>query len=524
MFDRFYQFWAVFIILTGLFSCASPKAPTGGDEDVSPPTIIEAESTPNKQTNFHEKEIVLEFDEWVTLKDVYSQLVISPLMPDEPEIKQRGKAIIIELPDSLKEETTYTINFGSAITDLHEGNILENYVFVFSTGSVLDSIKLSGTVVDAITLKPAPDVWAMLYPVGEDSAVYLRKPEYLAKTNKEGKWSLSYLRADSFQVVALKDENINFIYDQDAEYFGWIDTAIYTGNISEALSPILVFPKEKRTGISDVIHAAPGWLKIIVNAPHPKPVPAFLPAIDTVATFWNKDTLNVLYDPAKNYAGEVVLNNDTTRIRIATASSLQNQIISIRPVTGRIAPGGVATYATPIPIMKWDTSLIILHHDTLGEIPYVIERNKSRNELNLKANWAAASRYYLTFLPGAVTDIWGRTNDTIKSSIVVTPADQYGDMTISLAGLDSTRQYMVHVKEGEQILNTFVVEGQSQTKLANKNLPPAKYVIEIIEDLNRNKTWDTGDYSKRRQPEPKMLFIPEPLRAGWEVEVKITWK
>src|SRR5688572_11669522 len=106
---RFLAFIATVLIIS---SCASPKPLSGGESDTAPPVIIEEESTPNQQTNFKENQVVLTFDEWVALKDVYSQLVISPPMPDEPEIKQKGKSIIIDLPDSLREETTYTINFG----------------------------------------------------------------------------------------------------------------------------------------------------------------------------------------------------------------------------------------------------------------------------------------------------------------------------------------------------------------------------------------------------------------------------
>ena len=132
---------AILIISVSILAgCASPKPITGGPSDATPPEIIAEESTPNQQVNFNADEIVLTFNEWISLKDVYNQLVISPPMPDEPEIKQKGKSVIIELPDSLREQTTYTINFGGAIADLNEGNVLDNYVFVFSTGPVLDSV------------------------------------------------------------------------------------------------------------------------------------------------------------------------------------------------------------------------------------------------------------------------------------------------------------------------------------------------------------------------------------------------
>jgi Bacterial Ig-like domain len=116
MFSRSFP-WALLPILAILMAsgCASPKAPTGGAEDMEPPAIVAEESTPNFQTNFIPEEIIITFDEWFTLKEVSSQVVISPLMPEEPEIKQKGKSVVIIVPDSLREETTYTINFGNSI-------------------------------------------------------------------------------------------------------------------------------------------------------------------------------------------------------------------------------------------------------------------------------------------------------------------------------------------------------------------------------------------------------------------------
>ena len=507
------------------FSCASPQAPTGGVGDSTPPTIIEVESTPNRQTNFKEDEIVLTFDEWVTLKDVYNQLVISPPMPDEPEIRQKGKSIIVELPDSLRENTTYTINFGNAITDLNEGNILENYVYVFSTGPSLDSIKLNGTVVNAITLVPEDDVWVMLYTPGEDSAVYKRKPDYIAKSNKDGKWSMSFLPVDSFEVVALKDENVNFLYDQEAEWIGWLPALIYTGDLIPEVPPVYIFPREDRTYVQEVIHTAPGWMKIVVDAPFPKPMPQLLPPPDNPATMWDGDTLHIWYDPENNYSGYALLEDDSTLIRISSEPSMLAQSLTIRQISGRLRPGGTAEFVTNVPVTIIDAAKILVLHDSLPAIPLTIEKDPDDiRQFTIRAPWIAESRYPLLFLPGAITDFWGRSHDTIRQSIVVSGSDQFGDLTLTIDGLDSTKQYVINLKQGEQIVNTFVVKESGDYQVLITGLSPAKYVIEIVEDLNRNRQWDTGDYERRRLPERKQIFNPENLRAGWEQEVKMTWK
>lgn len=518
---------AVGLFISGLLcliSCASPKAPTGGVKDTMPPVIIEAESTPNKQINFHSKEIIIVFDEWVTMKDIHTQLVVSPLMPHNPDIRQKGKGIIIKLPDSLMAETTYTINFGNAIADLNEGNVLENYAFVFSTGNVLDSIKLSGTVTNAVTLKPADGVWVMLYPVGEDSAVYKRKPEYLAKTNKDGKWTISNVREDSFNVVSLKDDNSNFLYDQEGDLFGWRDSILYTSQPVMTLSNIQVFPRENRNTIKEIINVAPGWLKVVIDAPYPKPVPDFLPAIDSSFTMWDGDTLHVWYTPAKNYAGYAVLKSDSTQIRLNQTPSLLNQPARIRTISGRLKPGEEATFISLLPLSNIDTALILLTHDSLGIIQYKAERDvHDARKFGITAQWNEHTRYTITFLPGAVIDFWGRMNDTIRQSLVVTGADQFGDLTMTIDGMDSVKQYIILLKEGEQIKDTFVIQKQNTAQIAKKGLSPGNYSLEMIEDINENGVWDTGDYEKRRQPERKMMFKPDNLRAGWELEVKVTW-
>jgi len=525
----FFQKRPFFIILAlpaFLFlACASPKTPTGGPIDELPPVVIAEESTPNGQTNFTDDVITITFDEWFTIKDVNTQMVISPLMPEQPEVKQKGKSIVIELPDSLSTNTTYTINFGSSIADLHEGNVLENFAFVFSTGDVLDSIKLRGKVTNASTLSPAEGVWVMLYPVGIDSAVYKRKPEYVAKTNKEGQWSLSNIRADSFSVVALKDDNVNFLYDQESELFGWIDYTIYALTPTALLPEIQVFPMEKRPAIREVIHDMPGWLKLVIDAPLPKPVPELLPPLPQALTAWTGDTLHVWYTEVTNYIGSAILNTDTTKIRAASRPSLSLAPITIRALTGRLYPYALAEYATSAPFAAVDTSKITLVHDSLGVIPFTIETDTiGRRTISVKAAWQPVSRHTLTFLPGAVTDIWGRMNDTIKNSIVANAADQFGDLTLNVEGLDSTKSYVLLVKSADQIVARYVIEQQKTAQLKKMGMAPGKYNIELFEDLNRNGIWDTGSYKLRRQPEKKMLFTPDNMRAAWELETKITWK
>lgn len=514
-----------FIPILVFTDCASPRAPTGGDRDEEPPMIIAEESTPNQQTNFNEKEIIITFDEWFALRDVLSQLIISPLMPEQPVVKQKGKSIFITLPDSLKEKTTYTINFGSSIADLNEGNVLENFAFVFSTGPVLDSVFVAGRVIDAVTLKPAADVLVMLHPINEDSAVYKNKPEYVARTDKEGKWKLANIRSDSFRVVALKDANLNFLYDQETEYFGWYEGTLRTETPKILLPDLLVFPKELRRSIRDVIHDSPGWLKIVMGGPKPYELPSFLPPIENAVSVWDGDTIHFWYPPELNYQGNAILVNDTSKILPAKQSKAKPRDFRIKNLTGKLTPHGTAQLFSSIPFRSIDTSKMSLIVDSLEQVPFTIQKDSvDARILLLKGKWKMNSNHLLTVLPRGFINALGDENDTIRASIQVADLDAFGDLTVKVNGLDSNLIYLVTLKIGSKEIVTNKANEQSDIVFVHKGLMPGKYQVEIVEDINGNGYWDTGDFHLKRQPERKMIFELESLRAAWEVESSITWQ
>ena len=142
--------------------CAVPQKPQGGPRDVAPPKLLKA--TPaNLTRNFSAKQIQLEFDEYYKLSNQYQEINITPVQEKQPEYKIKGKTLVINLNDTLQQETTYVINFGKAITDVNESNVLNNFTYVFSTGNQIDSLKISGTVTNNTTLLKEKDVTVMLF-------------------------------------------------------------------------------------------------------------------------------------------------------------------------------------------------------------------------------------------------------------------------------------------------------------------------------------------------------------------------
>ncbi len=517
--------WLYLVFLGLAVACASPRPPTGGEKDILPPRIISEESTPNYQTNFSEKEITITFDEWVTLKDVLSQLVISPLMPESPDVKLKGKSVIVALPDSLKEETTYTINFGSAIADLNEGNILENFAFVFSTGPVLDSVTVYGTVVDAVTLLPAEDVLVMLHPANADSAIYTTKPDYIVRSDKEGKWRLDNIRADSFSVMVLVDENLNFLYDLETESFGWFDEVLVTDVPKIILPDILLFPKDIQPALADVIHPTQGWLKIVLRGRKPWPVPELKPAIPNAVTAWEADTFNIWYPPSQTYEGLVRVPGDTMEIPTLRDSRSTPDPVFMQNSSGKLAPYQSVRLFTPIPITAIDTSFIRVRTDSMEQIPFELTpESEDARYVILKAPWKSSTRYTLVAAPGAFTNVFGPVTDTLFSIIPVAETDEFGDLAITVNGLENDKTYIMRLILSGREIAKHNIRQDTVFEAVHKTLLPGKYQVEIIEDLNESGFWDTGDYSARRQPERKMIFDLESLRAAWEVNSTITWQ
>ncbi|MFO8234412.1 MAG: Ig-like domain-containing protein [Bacteroidales bacterium] len=213
-------------LFSGLFSnCAKEVSPTGGPEDTIPPSTIR-EEPPNYSTNFDSREITIHFNEFIQLQNVRSQFLSSPPFRDDPEIKEKGKRIEIELKDTLRDSTTYTLNFGNSIVDFHEGNPLKNFRYVFSTGDELDSLELYGKVVDAYTREPRENALVMLYSRKEDSIPLLELPEYVSRTDEDGEYHIGNIRLDTFKIFALDDENNNYLYDTPEEDIGFSDSFI----------------------------------------------------------------------------------------------------------------------------------------------------------------------------------------------------------------------------------------------------------------------------------------------------------
>jgi len=219
------------LILVLAIRCANPVMPSGGIKDTDPPEVVSSMPL-NKSVLFNGRTLILTFNEFVKLEKAQEQILISPPPQTKPEFRLRGKSLIIRFEEDLLPQTTYSVFFGDAIVDLTESNPLKGYNFVFSTGDILDSMSFKGNVFNAFDLKPAENVFAMLYLLSQadtippDSLPYVKKPYYVTRTDRNGNFRFNNLKNEQFKIFALSDMNSNFIYDMAGELIAFSDSLI----------------------------------------------------------------------------------------------------------------------------------------------------------------------------------------------------------------------------------------------------------------------------------------------------------
>jgi len=218
-----YFFFVACVLI--VYSCANIVPPSGGPKDVIPPRVIKCVPE-NRSVRYDAKQIRIDFDEYIQLKNLNSELLVSPPMELMPDVSVRGKSLVIKIADTLKAHTTYNFYFGNSVVDITEGNSLSNFQYVFSTGDFVDSLSIKGFVNEAFDLKPAEGVFVMLYDSIADTVPYFQRPLYLTRTDKTGYFELNNLRDTLYKIFVLKDANSNLLFDLPYEKIAFADSAV----------------------------------------------------------------------------------------------------------------------------------------------------------------------------------------------------------------------------------------------------------------------------------------------------------
>ncbi|MFI5220623.1 MAG: Ig-like domain-containing domain [Bacteroidia bacterium] len=516
-----------------LCSCANRIAPSGGEKDTNPPKLVSS-SPENFSTDFSQKEIIIRFDEFVELSDINKQLIISPLIDPSPEITANKNTLKIKFEKPLAENTTYTFNFGSSIVDVHEKNTGENFQFVFSTGSFIDSLSVSGTIENAFNLKTEKGILVMLYKSFEDSTPSKTPPDYYAKTNDAGNFQINNIAAGSYTLFALKDKNSNFLFDQPDEEIAFMNALI---NLSDSLKPTLRLFKNPASKIRIVSSSVEeqGKLKIIFNditqnlsfyatgaVKNPWQLEEFSVNKDTVI-IWMTDTT---IDSLKTVFSQNEQPFDTALFSLrkkisGRGTKTEKLLITSNVSAGSFNPGTDLRLLFAHPVKLMDESKIQFKIDSAaaGEIIYNFLDSIKRN-LSIKYTWKENENYEFIFFPGAFTDIFSLKNDTMKISFKLKPVTEFGNVVLKVKPVKDNINLIVQlVNDKDEIAEEKIISITAE--LPFNLIAPGSYRFKIIYDENNNNRWDTGNYYLKKQPE-KVIYYKEPviIRSNWDLETE----
>jgi len=563
-----HHFFAAIKILVFLFlisSCAQIVAPGGGKKDITPPRVVKY-APDSAQLNFKSRSIEITFDEFIHLQDLNNQLIVSPPLQNVPDINVKNKKVLIEFnkKDSLKPNTTYCISFGNAIQDLDENNPIDNFRYIFSTGTYIDSLTVKGKVENAFDHKTEKGILVMLYSDLRDSVVYKKLPEYFSKTKEDGSFQINNIRKGKYKIVALKDGNANYKYDGETETIGFSDA--------------LVDPSEKKSIAIELFQEPPKkvFLKKHFHNSYGKIVLIFNQGSDSIkVTNLNKDLKGVqeLFDYSKNRDTLTYwianYQKDSIKLQVNNGNKILDTVVfkmikKEDALNSKRSPLKLSVVSSPKGNMNFDlnASIGFVFSQPVSSIqknqklqfkedsiPFKTKRSpclykikpeqiqfgyidsaREYEDINNPGTFIASfefkkfqlkenTNYHLFIPPGIFTDIFGLTNDTIKIDIKTREEKFYGTMKLKVNIPETKENYIVQLLDEKE--NVVRENSIKKTETINyEYLYPQKYKLKIIIDENNNGKWDTGNYLKNIQAE-KVIYNSEliTVRSNWDLDL-----
>lgn len=526
----------LFMVLLGsTIRCANIQQPTGGPRDTIPPQLL-TENPENLTTNFKERKIILEFDEFLKLNNPSREISISPEMERFPEVVVRRRNVEVNLPDSLEENTTYVINFGKAIADNNEGNAFENYSYVFSTGDAIDSLSIAGRVFDAKTNEPVLQASVILIPVSQDSTFGKKKANIFATTDSSGNFKLNYLREDQYRIYALQEQNNDRIYNSPDEGLAFLNDSI---NLQSDTSGILLWlsvqkPEELR--VLDRQIEPNGRIFIRFNRPIDNPTISIVhpePLDETKQLIFNRErdtaflwVSELTFDSIKFQIMEDEVVRDSLLIR-RPAGDRYNRTITITNNLSRTMVNNVKHLQlySNTPIKTVDRGKIILYEDSVKVDNYRLERDSLHPmQYGIRYNWRSNKSYILRLEEGAFQGYFDEQNALTNFPFTRDDGDRYGHLTLTFKlPTDSAEQYVLEfIDEANTIVHQSDITSMDTT-ITYKNYLEGKYRIRVVYDTNQNNQWDPGDLKTKTQAERIWYYNKVfNIRPNWEQEETIT--
>lgn len=532
---------SLFVVLAS--SCAKQGYPSGGPRDVQPPVAVGSKPA-NALRNFDRQGFYVEFDEYVVLKNANENVLVSPPLKQKPEYTVKGKGVQVSWTDTLQPNTTYLFQFKDAVADFTEGNLMPSFEYVFSTGPNMDTLMLAGSTADARSGKPWAESLSVLAYRAErftadstDTIARFARPDYVTRTDRQGRFAFHYIPAGRYRLVAFDDKNRDLRLGL-AEAAAW-DTAFFAADSvvdSSAMPTLRVSVPDRR--VQRLLKAEfTGKGRIVVSTALPMQQPSLTGDSLVMRLGASADTLTVwLADEQKDSARLVLVDPsglaDTLRLKYREATRGrrgrgQTQQKAAEPLVKALCAGQAAYYddlrlAFRNPVAAVADSLVctvmLLKDSSLTSAPIVVDTDGMG--ARIMATLRSGERYTIRLRDSLFTDIYGHPSDSLK--IDLTPKD-YGTLKLHVDNRLAHPLVVEVLDKRDTVVRQLSTLQSPLPTLVFDHLPAGEYRLRAVADADSNGRWTPGDYLGGRQPEEMFLFEKTlQLREKWEMEERWT--
>ncbi|WP_312991159.1 Ig-like domain-containing protein [Chryseobacterium flavum] len=531
------RFLLLFVICFLVHSCARVGSPVGGPKDTLAPRFLSSNidtTRINVKRDIHE--LRLDFDEYVTLKDINKNLIISPPIKNIKRILPSNianKFVLIQWTDTLQANTTYNFNFGNSIVDNNESNPLQYFNFAFSTGDKLDDLYISGEVKDALQIKQKSGSNENKLVVGlyqaKDTMNYKQKPYYITKVDDDGYYELNYLSPGKYKIIAFADENGNSVYDPGKEKIGFKKEIIEVEKSISGLN-LKVYPSQKPLKYSEMKEIAGGVLMTFEGHPDEVKVQSLNDKLkDIKVTHRPKsDSVRIWFDAVKNDVGQTTTEKLMFSHNIgAKKDSLYNvslfykynpkNVMDINSNNGggSLDPKADFKILSNYIIDKIDPAKWVLKSDSLTTQEFTAKISETNPyQIIVQSDFVTGKKYQLTIPKETISSYYAKNAQSKRFDFDVAKVEEFGSLEFTLFNAPVSSYWIQLLDSSEKVIYQKYTKGD---KVKFDILKPEEYIVRILVDNNENKYWDEADFATETFAEDAYIFYKKVVIRGlWE--------
>jgi uncharacterized protein (DUF2141 family) len=515
------------------FSCARLGSPVGGAKDSIPPVFLGANiDTTRVNVNKNIRQLRLDFDEYVTLKDINKNLIISPPIKSITKIFPSNlatKYVLIEWKDTLQANTTYNFNFGNSIQDNNESNVLPYFNYAFSTGEKIDDLYISGEVSDALKITKEANSTSKnvvgLYQV-TDSLDYKQKPYYITKADEDGYFELNYLSPGKYRILAFEDENGNSIFDEGNEKVAFKkENIVLEKNISGM--PLQLFPSKKKLKYKDLNETNGGVLMTFEGNPDNVEVLSVSEKLKNYKIIHKKksDSVKIYFDANSEKIGidqteklEFSYNADGKKdtVSVFYKNNPKNEFIVSNQNGNLLPPLKDFILTSNRDLEKIDTESWTLKRDSTLAIPFTAKiSEKNPSQILIKAEFKEGDNYQLTVPKGSIFSYFDTNKVSTRFDFEADKIQNYGSFKVKLTNKPAKKFWIQLLDTSEKVKYSVYT---SDAEIKFNFVQPGEYFVKILSDENENNYYDVSDFENLKEAEPVFVFYKKiSIRALWEI-------